>query len=351
MGLVVPQSGANRAVGQEIANGFQMYLRAHNNQLGEHPIQLTTADEGESPATAKAAVERLLKDQVRILAGISNADALSAVKDSVEKGQIPLITPSPSMAALQNANYIWRTGFVTDEPGRALGKWVANHAHGPIFVLAGDVPGVREDVRGFIEALQAAGGSIADDPAYVAPGTREFTNSIAALRAPSIGALFCVYSGATAVEVVKQLSAAGLPRALQIYGPGSLTEGGLLAQQGEAAAGIYTAMNYSFDLNTTNNRHFVAEYQKTYNASPSAVAVAAYDIGAVLDQALVRAGRDDSALGINNSIGKLGQVASPRGEWQFNQNRTPLQKWFLRQVKSDGPVLANVLTAELTTLG
>jgi branched-chain amino acid transport system substrate-binding protein len=220
-----------------------------------------------------------------------------------------------------------------------------------VFVLAGDGAGARDDANGFVAALKAAGGMVVGDPAFAAPGSREFTNQLTALRAPTVGALYCMYGGAAAVEVVKQLKAAGLPRTLQIYGPGPLTEGTQLGLEGDAADGIFTAMNYASDLNTAENRKFVAGYQKAYNAAPSAFAVASYDAAAVLDQALAIADSDTSALTMNGSIGKLGQLESPRGQWQFNQSRSPLQKWFLRQVKADGPVLANVLTAELTTLG
>ena len=36
---------------------------------------------------------------------------------------------------------------------------------------------------------------------------------------------------------------------------------------------------------------------------------------------------------------------------RFNQTRSPLQKWYLRQVRYDGEVLANSVVSELTTLG
>lgn len=328
-----------------------MYLKDHDDRLGNHPIRLVTVDEGETPETAKAAVEQLLKDKVRILAGISNPQALAAVKDTVEAGQVPLVTPSPSLAALQTANYIWRTGFITDEPGRALGRWVANNADGPVFILAEEAPGVLDDVRGFVEELTAARGTVYRQPVYSTPGTKDFSTRLGELQEPAVGALFCLYTGSAAVEAVKQLKAAELPRTLKIFGPGLLTEGEQLTQQGDAATGIYTAMNYSSDLSTLSNRRFVSDYQKAFHVAPSSLAVSAYDMGTVLDQSLALAEDDDTALGINNAISQLGQIDSPRGPWQFNQNRSPLQKWFLRQVKADGPVLANVLTAELVTLG
>jgi branched-chain amino acid transport system substrate-binding protein len=110
-------------------------------------------------------------------------------------------------------------------------------------------------------------------------------------------------------------------------------------------------MNYSPDLDNAANRRFVAEYQKTYAMVPSAYAMASYDAAAVLDRALASIGADLTPVSLNAGIGRLGQIESPRGSWQFNQTRNPLQKWYLRQVRMDGSVLSNVLTAELTTLG
>jgi branched-chain amino acid transport system substrate-binding protein len=352
VGLITPLTGANSAFGTEISNGFQLYLNTHRNQFGNHPVRVVKVDEGDSLETAKAAVDQLVsKEQVQILAGISNAAALGAVKDAVEKAKVPLVTPSPSLAAMVSTPYIWRTSFVTDEPGKALGQWVANHANGPVFILAEDGPGARDDARGFINALKTAGGTIAAEPTYAAFKSKDFNNQPTALKGSATGALYCQYAAANAVDLVKQLRDSGLPKALQIYGPGLLTEGTQLTQQGDAAAGIYTAMNYSYDLDTPDNRQFVSGYQKAYGTTPTEYAVAAYDVAAVLDQAIAQVGDDASALAVNTAISKLGQIPSPRGQWQFNQTRSPLQKWYLRQVKADGPVLANVLTAELVTLG
>ena len=43
-------------------------------------------------------------------------------------------------------------------------------------------------------------------------------------------------------------------------------------------------------------------------------------------------------------------MESPRGIWAFNINRTPQQKWFLRRLRLDGQVAANMLDADLAVL-
>ena len=75
------------------------------------------------------------------------------------------------------------------------------------------------------------------------------------------------------------------------------------------------------------------------------------DAAQVLDKGIRIAGKDLDPLQLNLALGKVGQVDSPRGPWQFNQPRTPQQKWYLRRVQLDGQVLSNVMINELATLG
>ncbi|MFD0598218.1 hypothetical protein ACFQZ4_43050 [Catellatospora coxensis] len=58
-----------------------------------------------------------------------------------------------------------------------------------------------------------------------------------------------------------------------------------------------------------------------------------------------------SAQQVNTLLSNVGQVISPRGNWQFNQQRSPQQKWYLRKVEKDGPLLSNVVITDLSTLG
>jgi branched-chain amino acid transport system substrate-binding protein len=70
----------------------------------------------------------------------------------------------------------------------------------------------------------------------------------------------------------------------------------------------------------------------------------------VLDLAIAEAGGADSEA-INEAIGGLGEIESPRGTWQFNDNGTPIQTWFLREVQEVDGALTNVVIEELGELG
>jgi branched-chain amino acid transport system substrate-binding protein len=351
IGLVVPQSGVYKTIGDEQTNGFQLYLSLNNDRLGGRLVKLVAVDEGETADSGKAAVERLIKqEKVLALSGVASSATMVAARDLVESSQIPLVGSNASPTELQGVRYIWRTSYVNDEPGKALGRYVANKiGNGTVALIASDYEAGRDEIDGFMSTYgkQAAGDPIFT-PFTPTPST-SFGTYLNTIRASGAKAVFCFFGGAQAVEFVKQYRQAGLTQ--DLYAPGFLTEGVLLSQQGEAASGIYTSMNYSPDLDNDANRRFASEYQNQFDTIPTAYAMASYDAAYVLDKAMAQAGRDATAQAINLALGKIGSVDSPRGPWQFNQNRTPLQTWYLRQVRRDGSVLSNMVLSELTTLG
>jgi len=350
IGLVVPQSGVYKVIGEDLANGFQLYLQL-NPTLGGRRINLVVRDEGETAESGRAAVERLIKqDHVIALSGIASSATMDAVRDLVESSQIPLIGSNASPTTLQGVRYVWRTSYIDDEPAKALGRYLAaKHDNtDAVAIVAPDYQAGHDEVKGFIEAY---GRRILGEPTFVSfnPPTTNFQSALTGIRGSEASAVFCFFAGAQATAFVKQYRELGL--APDLYAPGFLTEGGLLREQGDAAKGIFTSMNYSPDLDNQPNRTFASAYLKKYNAVPTTYAMASYDAAFVLDKAIELAGAQVSPQILNLSIGKIGSIDSPRGNWQFNQNRTPLQKWYLRQVRPDGGVLSNVVLSELTTLG
>jgi branched-chain amino acid transport system substrate-binding protein len=353
IGLVVPQSGLFKTIGDELTNGFQLYLSMNDNRLGGRPVRLVTVDEGETADSGKAAVDRLIKqERVLALSGVASSATMGAIKELVESSQIPLIGSNASPnKALPGVRYIWRTSCADDESGQALGKYMAGKVGGgSVAVLAADYQAGREAVDGFRDKY----GSVNIDPIYTAFGSSgpgvNFQPALNTVRTSGAKAVAAFYSGAQAVEFVKQYRQSGLSQPL--YAAGSLTEGVLLSQEGDAARGIYTSSNYSPDLDNEANQKFTAAYQKTFDSIPTTYAMASYDAGFVLDKAIGLAGSGDpSPQLVNLALGKIGSIDSPRGSWQFNHSRTPLQTWWLRQVRQDGGVLSNTVLSELSTLG
>ena len=354
IGLLAPQSGVYEVIGEDVIKGFELYLQLHDNQLGGREVTLIKADEGDTANSGKTAAEKLIKnDQVLALTGVVNSTVMTAIKDLVETSQVPLIGSNASPTTLQGVKYIWRTSYVNDEPGKALGKYLAERLpdRGPLYCIAAQYQAGVDEINGLLETFKGAGGIVSGNPVYTPfePPTSNFSQYLSNIRSSNAKAVFCFYAGQSAVDFVKQYSSAkvGLP----LYAPGFLTEGAILQTQDRAAQGIFTSMNYAVDLDNGANRAFAAAFQKTNDRAPTTYAMASFDAAAVLDKAIALADNSLTSQSLNAALGRVGQIDSPRGPWQFNQSRTPQQKWYLRQVRMDGTLWSNTLVSELTTLG
>ncbi|MFS8478419.1 MAG: ABC transporter substrate-binding protein [Micromonosporaceae bacterium] len=352
IGMLAPQSGVYKVIGDDMINGFNLYLELHDNKLGGREVDLVIADEGETADSGRTGAEKLLKqDKVLAMTGVVSSAVMGAIVDLVETEQVPLVGSNASPTTLQGATYIWRTSYVNDEPGKALGAYLGRTLKGTVYCIAADYQAGKDEVNGLLSTLPKE--KLHSDPVYTpfAPNpTTNFQPYLTAIKQSSAEAVFCFYAGSSAVDFVKQYKQFGVNKPL--YAPGFLTEGKVIESQGDAALGIFTSLNYAPDLDNPTNRTFASEYQKRAGwGIPTTYAMASYDAAAVLDKAIAIAGDDLSPQSVNAAISKIGQIDSPRGSWQFNQNRTPLQKWYLREVRRDGAVLSNVLVSELTTLG
>ncbi|WP_229784337.1 ABC transporter substrate-binding protein [Pilimelia anulata] len=352
IGLLLPAGGANKAIGDDMRRGFDLYLNQHGNTLGGHRVRVETADEGDTPDSGRAGLAALLDKKVSAVAGVAAPEVLSALRDPIRTARVPLIGVNGSPASLQGEIFIWRTSYVGTDPGIAMGRYMAENVPGRVAMVLPDLPAGQDVLDGFRDGF-GTDGRLDREPVFAGTATNPrrgaYAELVERLRDRRPAAVFCALTGPAAVEFVRAFRAAGLGAGL--YGPGFLTEGTGIAESGQAGLGIATALNYSADLPHAANRIFASAYRKAHGASPTTYAMAAYDAAAVLDRAILLARDDLSAQNINLNLGRVGQVDSPRGVWQFNQSRTPQQKWYLREVRADGQVTSNVVTRELATLG
>jgi branched-chain amino acid transport system substrate-binding protein len=353
IGLLVPRSGVYKALGDDMKAGFEVYLEQHDSQLGGRDVKVVLADEGETPDSGKAAADKLVKqDKVDAVVGVVSSAVMNAVYGLFESSQVPLVGSNASPTTLTGMTHIWRTSYVNDEPGIALGEHVAKEAGGPVYLIAAGYQAGEDEIEGFKKTFEPAEGKAVGEPVYTPfPATTNFQPFLANIQKSDAKAVFTFYAGGAAVDFVKQYDQFGLSKDIPLYAPGFLTEGGVLGAQGEAALGVFTSMNYSPDLDNELNKSFVADYEAKTGAKPTTYAMATYDAAKVLDLAIEKAGDQVSSQTINTAIGELDEIDSPRGSWRFNDNGTPIQMWYLREVQQTENGLENVRVAELGILG
>ncbi len=375
IGLLVSLSGTYKAVGADLRDGFQLYLATHGNRLGGHAVQVITADEGDGPPTAVPAATKLIKqDKVDVLTGIVGGGSVAAVYPLALGAQIPLVgsngrpgfksteknpdgTPKPP-----DISYVWHTSFLSDEPGAAIAQYVHDSEQGSVYAIGPDYQGGWDELRGFTDTFTKIGGVLANPDGKATftpfPQTDNFTPYFAKIKQSGAKAVYCFYAGKSAIDFVRQYKQSDIAD-LPLYAAGFLTEGSVLQAEGPAATGIWTVLNYAPTLDNPTNRAFVsawaadigADGKPKHDGPPTTYAMASWDAAALLDRVIADAGPNPTPKTINDAIGRVGRIDSPRDSWQFSaKTHSPIQTWYLRRVGPDGQALSNVKVSNLATL-
>lgn len=356
VGLVASLSGTYEPVGTELRKGFELYLATHDNKLGGREVELIVADEGEGPPTAVPAATKLIKkDKVDALTGLVSGGSVNAVMPLINQSKIPLLG-SNGRPPVDDMKYLWTTSFLSEEPGAAIAPYVKEKVDGPVYAIGPDYQGGHDELRGFTEEFAKVGGKLANPDGKTKwtpfPKTTNFMPYFADIAKTDAKAVYCFYAGKAAIDFAKQYAQSDVAD-IPLY-TAFVTEGSVLQAQGDAAKDVYSVLNYAADLDNEANRKFAADWTAKHDTQPTTYAMASYDAAAVLDQAIADAAKkgDVTPETINTAIGGLGQINSPRGSWEFGDKaHSPVQQWYLRQVRKDGDQLANVMVQDLATLG
>jgi branched-chain amino acid transport system substrate-binding protein len=348
VGLVVPQSGVYAALGTDMQRGWELWLDGHGGTFGDRTAETVLADEGETPQTGVPAVQKVLQsDSVDVVVGLVNSATALGVGDLLRESKKLLIVTNAGaedVTAKARTPYIWRSSFTNGQISAAMGAHLAGSGFKEgVYAIAPDYAAGTEVIAGFTKAFEAGGGKVIGQAKPAFGKTSDYQPFLTGIQQSGAKATFCFFSGAEAITFVKQYQQFGLAQSIPLYGSGFLTEGSVLAQQGDAALGVQTTLHYSDQLDNPANKAFVEAYQGKYGEKPSCFSVQTYDAANVLNRALAGGtALDGDALA--GALGKIGTVDdSPRGPWSFD-GQTPRQNVYLRQVANvDGTLVNSVL--------
>ncbi len=350
VGLVIPQAGVYTPLGEDMQQGWELWLEQNGGKMGDFAVETVIADEGESPDTGVPAVQRLLTEgSVDALVGIVNSATALGVAEQVTEAEVPLIVANAGAEAITKdaaSPYVWRSSFTNAQIAAAMGAHLAEQGVAPVYVMAPDYAAGQEVVAGFIAAYEAGGGTVAGQALTPFGTTQDFQPFLSGVQSSGAAATFVFYAGGEAVSYVQQYDEFGLKADIPLYGSGFLTEGSVLDAQGPAAVGVRTTLHYSTEIDNPANTEFVQAYQEAYDELPTTYAVQAYDAANVLGRALAQSG-DVSGPAITEALGGLGEIDdSPRGPWSFS-NQTPEQSIYLREVADENGTLLNTVVEDL----
>jgi len=336
IGLMLPYTGTYAKLGHFIDQGLRLFVEQKSGKLGGRAVTFVQIDDESKPETATDNMNRLVgREKVDVVVGSVHSGVAMAMVKVARDTNTMLIIPNAGANDATGplcAPHIFRTSFSNWQPCFPMGKVMADAGHKNVVTITWRYTAGHEMVGAFKEGFTAAGGRIVEDLALPFPEV-EFQALITRIATLRPDAVFAFFAGGGAVKFVKDYAAAGLNKAIPLYGAGFLTDGTLEAQ-GDAATGIKTTLHYADNLDNPANKAFLAAFKQKTGQDADIYAVQGYDTGALLDIGLGGVGGDAAAREAMIRVMAVAKIDSPRGPMSFNRAHNPIQNIYLREVRN-----------------
>jgi branched-chain amino acid transport system substrate-binding protein len=337
IGVIATLSGPPAVLGQQLRNGFNLAVKTLGGKLGGREAEVIVADDELKPDVAVTKVKALVdRDKVEFVVGPIFSNILGAIMKPVAEGGAILISPNAGTSNFAgkdcNPNF-FVTSYQNDQVFGVSGKHAQDTGIKKVFLMAPNYQAGKDALAGFKAFFK---GEIADE-VYVPLNQLDFSAELSKIAAAKPEAIYVFLPGGMGVNFVKQFRQAGLADGVTFLSAFTVDESTLPAQQ-DAALGFFGGSNWAPDLNTPQNKEFVAAYEKEFNAVPATYAFQAYDAALLIDSAVRAVGGNVGNKDALRAAMMKADFKSLRGGFKFNTNHYPIQDFYLVKVakRADG---------------
>jgi branched-chain amino acid transport system substrate-binding protein len=328
VGLLLTLSGPSAVLGQQARDGFQLALKEMGGKLGGRDVEVVVVDDELKPDVAVTKVKGLIdRDKVDFVVGpIFSNVAVAVHKPIVDSSTFYISTNAgPSNLAGKSCNpFFFATSYQNDQNHEVLGKVAQDRGYKKVYLLAPNYQAGKDALAGFKRHYK---GEIVEE-SYVPLNTLDFQSELAKIASMKPDAIFTFMPGGMGVNLVKQYRAAGLADRIPFLSAFTVDESTLPAQQ-DAAIGMLGGSNWAPNLDTPQNKTFVAAYEGAYGTVPGSYAMHAYDAARMIDAALkATGGKTDNKDAVRAALRKA-DFKSPRGDFKIGANGFPIQDFYL----------------------
>jgi branched-chain amino acid transport system substrate-binding protein len=337
IGFLSTLSGPAGTIGVEIRDGFNLALKLAGGKLGGLPTEVVFADDTLNPETGKQLAERLIKrDRVNLMTGVVFSNVMLAVWPTIQEGKIVYFSPNstPTRITGEGCNrYFVSASWPNEGHHEAAGQYAKSKGYKNVYLIAPNYPAGQDATTGF---KRMYGGTISAE-VYTKLNQLDYSAELAQIRAAKPAALYAFLPGGMGINFIKQFVAAGLSSEVPLVVPGFAADQDVSRAVGEPMLGIFDTSHWAYDLDNDANRKFVAEFEKAYNRIPSLFAEQGYTTALLIDASVRGAkGKIEDVNSFHKSIMSApSRFKSPRGDFKFAHNGTPIQDYYLRIVAKD----------------
>lgn len=335
IGFLAPMTGIFAQIGEDMRNGFQMYLDEVDSNFAGADVEFILEDsQGKPPINVQKAQKLVRQDQVHMFIGGLLASTGYALAPVSTRSGVIYISPVAAADDLTQREkdkypYFIRTGWTSSQPSHPFGRWACEQGYKRIATVGADYAFGYEVIGGFHKSFEDCGGKIVQK-LWVPIGTKDFGPYLPNLKR-DVDAVFTLMVGPMSLQFPKQYKGAGYD--MPLLGGGTSADEFSLPFMGDEAIGYVTALQYSAAIETAQNRAFVKKYRRLYGKVPSYYSETTYTTAQWIHETMQKTGGEWP--GTEEFIDAFASIRldSVRGPVELDDQLNPVQNIYIRQVQ------------------
>jgi urea transport system substrate-binding protein len=338
IGVPTGLSGANSVVAPSVVQSAQLAADEINEKGGilGAKVLVEVADDGSGATGAQKAFDSLIfQKKANTLITMETSAARSGGLPIVTRGKVPFIYTSLYEGRACN-HYLYVDAPVPEQMVAPIVDHFMTENGAKKFFLVGSDYNFGRGMLAFTRSyIEKKGGAVVGDE-YQPMDATDWTAIISKMRSANPDAvIMSTAGGAPNVTLQKQYKAAGMKA---LVGNLSVDEG-TAKSMGADAEGIFITASYLTNIDTPENKRFLAAMKKKFGAdlrTPNDLSVPEYDAVYLYKAAVEKAGSTDA----EKVLKALAEVSfeGPRGRVQMSKQRHAPLTMYLGQVQADGNV-------------
>ncbi|WP_433539739.1 branched-chain amino acid ABC transporter substrate-binding protein [Streptosporangium sandarakinum] len=297
LGMLIPQSGSEAAIGPYMSNAAQLAvdeINAKGGVLGRK-LQLKTADDACDAQSAAAGANKLVTEGVDVSVGGYCSGATLPTLPIFGKANIPMIIPAANSQELvdQKLKHVFLINGTGTQQAAAAEKWMTKQGAKSV-ALMHDNTSYSKDIALRTQALLDAPGS-ADTALIeaVTPKESDYSANITNVLAKKPDFVYWTGYFQEGGLIARQLRQAGYKGSIMV-GDGSVSPKLVEIAGPEAAEGVYATMTQTPDT-LEGAEGWIEAYKKKFGTEPGPYSNQAYDAVRLAAEAVGKAGGTDGA--------------------------------------------------------
>ncbi|MET8048585.1 branched-chain amino acid ABC transporter substrate-binding protein [Streptosporangium sp. NPDC005286] len=295
LGMLIPQSGSEAAIGPYMSNAAQLAIDEINAKGGVlgRKLELKTADDGCDAQSAAAGANKLVTEGIDVSVGGYCSGATLPTLPIFGKAGIPMIIPAANSQELvdQKLKHVFLINGTGSQQAAAAEKWITKQGSKSV-ALMHDNTSYSKDIALRTQALlEAPGGAEAAVTEAVTPKESDYSANITNVLAKKPDFVYWTGYFQEGGLIARQLRQAGYKGSIMV-GDGSVSPKLVEIAGAEAAEGLYATMTQTPDT-LEGAEGWIDAYKKKYGAEPGPYSNQAYDAVRLAAEAVTKAGGTD----------------------------------------------------------